>query len=172
MKKPKLICEILNLIKTQESQGLPGKVKRRKLYNSFGNKENTVRNTVYKINRLGLIVKTDHRNRMGYYRLTEEGEEFLKKNLFTEKDPVRTTWDRDFCVVIFDIPEEKRQRRYLLRKKLRELGFKFLQKSVWYHTHDVFEEIDSYLKEKELLDYARAMKVSNITELGKLKEET
>lgn len=65
--------------------------------------------------------------------LTEQGKRKVKEmqfeNLAIEKP---SSWDGKWRVVIFDIPEEKwRSGRDALRDKLQNLGFVFIQKSVW-----------------------------------------
>lgn len=62
-------------------------------------------------------------------RLTEEGKKRLKSTL-----PIllsQKKWDRNWYLVIFDIPEKLRKKRNILREKLKELGFGQLQQSVW-----------------------------------------
>jgi DNA-binding transcriptional regulator PaaX len=52
------------------------------------------------------------------------------------------SWDQKWRVVVFDIPEEKRIARDLLRAKMKELGFYILQKSVWVTPWPCRDEID------------------------------
>jgi len=56
------------------------------------------------------------------------------------KRPAR--WDRKWRLVMFDIPHSKKQARDTLRKKLVELGFYPLQKSVFVYPHHCENEID------------------------------
>lgn len=51
-------------------------------------------------------------------------------------------WDRQWRVVIFDIVELNRRGRDAFRGKLKELGFKCIQKSVWVHPYDCRDEIE------------------------------
>jgi len=51
-------------------------------------------------------------------------------------------WDGLWRVVIFDIPDGQRIRRNAFRRKLKELGFYSLQKSVWLHPFECDEEIN------------------------------
>ena len=65
-------------------------------------------------------------------KLTSKGKAKIK-----EKFPIlfklKKRWDEFFRVVIYDISEERRIVRDNFRRKLKELGFGFLQKSVWHH---------------------------------------
>jgi DNA-binding transcriptional regulator PaaX len=46
-----------------------------------------------------------------------------------------------YLVLIFDIPEKDKKSRDLFRRKLRELGFKMIQQSVWAIQKDILKEI-------------------------------
>ena len=56
------------------------------------------------------------------------------------KKPKR--WDGYWRIVIFDIPEKRKQGREALRSKLKQLGFYQLQKSCFIHPFDCKSEID------------------------------
>lgn len=51
-------------------------------------------------------------------------------------------WDRKWRIVLFDINQLKLIRRNAFRSKLKELGFAFLQKSVWLHPFECRDEIN------------------------------
>lgn len=72
-------------------------------------------------------------------RLTSSGEDLVGQ------EP--KNWDGKWRIVIFDIPEEKRIVRNLFRRNLKKWGFKNLQKSVWISKRDVFDKLDSYIKD-------------------------
>lgn len=79
--------------------------------------------------------------------LTEKGYlEILKYQ--TQKSHFK--WDGKWRIVIFDIPEEKRNYRNFLRNLLRWFGFKELQKSVWVFPYDVRNDIKKLLKIQKL----------------------
>ncbi len=75
--------------------------------------------------------------------LTEKGNEvFLRFNYENIKIKERKIWDRNFRMVIFDIPEKKRAARDSLREKLKELGLVKFNDSVWVHPYPCQGEID------------------------------
>ncbi len=55
-------------------------------------------------------------------------------------------WDGKWWMVIFDIPETKRKKRNRFQKKLKNLGFYFLQKSVCVYPFNCKKEIE-FLRE-------------------------
>src|SRR3989344_6111044 len=85
------------------------------------------------------------------------------------KKPKR--WDKKWRLVIFDIAQLKKIYREAFRGKLKELGFRPLQKSVWIHPFDCQPEIELLkiffgLSSKEM----RLMVVEDIGEDSCLKK--
>jgi len=81
------------------------------------------------------------------YTITEKGKEKIKKFILDElKINNPKTWDENWRLVIFDIPEERRKIREAFREKLESLGFYQCQKSVWIHPFPCMEEIE-FLKD-------------------------
>ena len=102
----------------------------------------------------GFIKSLYYLNRKRLVSITEkEGQQILtlsedgKKRVFrfnldqiAVKRPGR--WDGYWRIIIFDIPERKKQGREALRSKLKQLGFHPLQKSCFIHPFDCKSEID------------------------------
>lgn len=75
--------------------------------------------------------------------LTENGREiFLRFNYEELKIKNPKIWDRNFRVIVFDIPETKRTARNSLREKMKELGFVKFNDSVWVYPYSCQKEID------------------------------
>ena len=51
-------------------------------------------------------------------------------------------WDKKWRLVIFDIAQIKKIYREAFRGKLKDLGFRSLQKSVWVHPYECQAEIE------------------------------
>jgi len=66
-----------------------------------------------------------------HYQLSQTGEQRLTQLSFRliKFDP--QTWDGQWRVLIFDIPETRRTQRDMMRHLIRRLGMRPLQKSVW-----------------------------------------
>lgn len=79
--------------------------------------------------------------------LTEKGKKYAEKIGF-DKLSISSpeNWDRKWRIVIFDIPENKKIVRDALRKKIQDLGFKELQKSVFVHPYPCLDEINIVVK--------------------------
>lgn len=75
--------------------------------------------------------------------LTKKGkEEALRYNLEKMQIKKPNRWDKKWRVVVFDIPEKKKQAREELRKRLKQLDFYPLQKSVYVHPYSCGKEIE------------------------------
>lgn len=96
----------------------------------------------YKLRRQNLISikKVGNENIIS---LTDKGEKvFLRFNY--EKLEIKQTkiWDRNFRMIIFDIPETKRNARDSFRDKIKELGLVKFNDSVWVYPYQCQKEID------------------------------
>jgi len=101
---------------------------------------------VYKLKRRKLInVYKDGKDK--YLELTPKGIERLKGyQIEGMVVKIPETWDRKWRIVIFDIPDDKKTARDILRDKLKQIGFIQLQESVFIYPFECKNEID-YLTE-------------------------
>jgi len=70
--------------------------------------------------------------------------------------------DRKWIMVIFDIPERKRDLRDLLRENLQILGYKKFQQSVWVCPYDVLKETESTISQNSLDSYVRIFLIEEV----------
>lgn len=100
------------------------------------------RDTFYYLRKRGLIVIEKKGKNISMY-LTKEGEREAGKyqidGLYIRK---QKKWDKKWRVIIFDISEKHRIKRDLFRGKLREMGFRQFQKSVWVYPYPCEKEIN------------------------------
>jgi len=79
--------------------------------------------------------------------LTSKGknisEEYFLQNYKQIKKPL--SWDKKWRLVMFDIPEDKRKLRNLIRFHLKKIGFIQMQGSVWIYPYPC-EEIVTIIK--------------------------
>lgn len=102
-----------------------------------------------------------------FFKLTPKGRnltELIKFSFGYKK------WDGKWRVLIFDIPEKTRGRRDFLRRRLKELGFKQLQQSVWITPWPLPESFTWLLKEVKIEKYMRALVVESVNREDELKE--
>lgn len=105
--------------------------------------------------RLKYIDKKGSGYDIGNLVLTQKGRlkslEFKLDNIKNKKEK----WDGKWRMVAFDIPEKYKQGRDALRNKLKKIGFRELQKSVFVAPYNCKEEIILLVKLFELGKYVR-----------------
>jgi len=84
---------------------------------------------------MGLIT-FEERGGKRYARLTKEGRRVLDIEAAKTQIQKKRRWDRKWRIVIFDIPERRRNIRIRLRKFMASCGFVRLQDSVWVYPYD------------------------------------
>ncbi|MEK7133553.1 MAG: CRISPR-associated endonuclease Cas2 [Patescibacteria group bacterium] len=100
-------------------------------------------------------------------RITQTGKSFLAAEAEREKLRSRRTkrkWDKRWRLIIFDIPERRKNTRDRLRREVISFGFLRLQDSVWVYPYEC-EELVALLKAelkigKDVL-YAIVEKIEN-----------
>ena len=73
-------------------------------------------------------------------------------------------WDNRWRLVFFDIPQNKHKQRDVIRRKLRELGFLQIQKSVYLHPYECYEiiqAIQNFYRIKPHFHYAVIEKIEH-----------
>jgi len=90
------------------------------------------------LSRLALmgLVTFEERGGKRYARLTKEGRRVLDIETAKTQIQKKRRWDRKWRIVIFDIPERRRNIRVRLRKFMASCGFVRLQDSVWVYPYD------------------------------------
>lgn len=103
--------------------------------------------------------------------LTEKGEEvFLRFNYEKLEIKQSRIWDRNFRMVIFDIPEIKRNARDSLREKMKELGLVKFNDSVWVYPYPCQKEIDFIANYCNIGKYVHFALVKDITNRERLEK--
>ena len=78
-------------------------------------------------------------------------------------------WDGEWRIVIFDIPERFKKAREALRLKLKELGFRELQKSVFIFPYECEDEINFIVEVFLIRPFVRFIRVKSFTNEEQLK---
>lgn len=102
---------------------------------------NRLKQTINRLKDRGMVTVVEEGNQ-AIVKIAKEGkEELLRYDLdrMRIKRPVR--WDKKWRFVIFDIPNEKRTVSDLFRRKLKDLDFFHLQRSIFVHPFPCEKEI-------------------------------
>lgn len=90
--------------------------------------------------------------------LTKDGKQkMLKYKIDSMKINPQKKWDHKWRLVIFDIPVDKSAARIEFTRKLKEIGFKLMQKSVWVCPYPCEDEIDFLKEVYEISLYVRVV---------------
>ena len=87
------------------------------------------------------LLKIDVENGKQFLSLTEKGERKLLHYKITDKKK-NIKWDGRWRVVIFDVWENVRSKRNLLREEIRNFGFIQLQRSVWIYPYECADFVE------------------------------
>ena len=101
-----------------------------------------ISSTFDSLRRQGFIL-ISRRNGQIYISLTSDGKKkagIFQINNLVIKRPKK--WDKKWRLLIFDIPEKRKVAREALRGKLKELGFRKFQQSVWIYPYDCAAEME------------------------------
>lgn len=92
-----------------------------------------IKDSAYYLKKRGLaeFVKEDNNNNV-VVRITDNGKKYLRTfdidNMVLNKPE---HWDKKWRLVVFDVPEDHKNAREALRRKLKDLNFIRFQDSVW-----------------------------------------
>jgi len=101
-----------------------------------------------------------------FWKITEIGLKKLKLIRENKLDYASTSDDK-FKIIIYDIPEKEKKRRFWLREALKILGFKRLQKSVWIGKNKIPKKFLHDLRKKGIL---HCIHILEINKKGTVKE--
>ena len=126
---------------------------------------------VYYLKKQGLIEsKKDGRGSL--WRIRPAGVEKLsniKKGKIFSASSINYREEPDTLkIVAFDIPAKENNKRFWLRAVLKRIGFKMLQKSVWFGKKKIPESFMNDLRERGMIDYVHVLAVSKTGSLREL----
>jgi len=132
-----------------------------KLLGNFGLSEQAVRSAVSRMCRDGLL-KARHSGVKSYYSLTKEGLGLLKegeRRIFERKG---SSWNGNWSVVVYFIPEKKREARDTLRQELTWMGYGPLSTATWISPHDLSKEVEELAKKLKIKEYLQVFQAQHL----------
>lgn len=125
-------------------------------------KENSARTILWRLQKKGLVKKKE-----GHYQLTLRGSKIVR--IFQEKEMKEQPWDGKWRLIMFDIPEKKREERTWLRFQLFVWDYKSLQKSVFIGKQPIEEDLYSEIVGRGLGQFVRLITIGEIDDEEILK---
>nr|WP_026105080.1 phenylacetic acid degradation operon negative regulatory protein PaaX [Halalkalibacterium ligniniphilum] len=122
------------------------------LLQEFGHNEQSVRAAISRMNKQGWIQAKKQGNK-SFYTLTERGKariEEAAERIFKLKPH---TWDGKWRILMYNIPENKRNIRDELRQELIWSGFGSLSNSCWLSPNALENQVNDMIDKYEVKDY-------------------
>lgn len=117
------------------------------------------------------LIKIEKVGKEDKITLTEDGKKILLRFNYEEiKIKEDKVWDRNFRMIIFDIPEKKRLARNSLRNKIKEMGFVKFNDSVWVYPYPCQKEIDFIANYWNIGKYVQFALVKDLTNRERLEK--
>lgn len=120
-------------------------------------KQSSVSQALRRLRKGGLIELIDEKQLI--YKLTDPGRD---KTLWIKMKLDDEPWDGRWRIIIWDVPEKRRVTRDLLRYKLKWLGFKQLQKSIWITKTNCTQVLREFIKQIGIKDWVRVIEADNV----------
>lgn len=114
------------------------------------------------------LLKINTENGKQFLSLTEKGRRELLYYQITEKK--KQKWDGKWRVVIFDVWENTRSKRNILRNEIKDFGFIQLQRSVWIYPYECAEFIELLKTDLSFGKNIRYMVVERLDHDDKLRK--
>jgi DNA-binding transcriptional regulator PaaX len=92
-------------------------------------------------------------------KLTDEGRILA---LWEKVSQLENVWDGKWRIVAFDIPQTHNLTRDLFRKRLKDLNFKMLQKSIWISKSDCTDILRNYVKDLGISKWVSVLEAENV----------
>lgn len=93
------------------------------------------------------------------FRLTDKGKDRV---LWEKIKNSNRKWDGKWRIVVWDVPEKRRQARDLLRYKLKLLGFIQWQKSIWVSKKNCTKELRQFIHQVGIEDWVKIIESDNV----------
>ncbi|OHA65060.1 MAG: hypothetical protein A3D64_00255 [Candidatus Wildermuthbacteria bacterium RIFCSPHIGHO2_02_FULL_49_9] len=112
-------------------------------------------NTIRQLYKSKIVEAHENKDGTSTFVLSEKGKVRALTYRFEEMQIQTGEWDGKWRLVVFDVPEKIKPAREALRRKLRELGFYELQKSVFVFPYECKDEIDFIVEFFDMRPYVR-----------------
>jgi CRISPR-associated endonuclease Cas2 len=114
----------------------------------------------------------EEKGEVQYLTLTKHGRIKFDENAIWEMTAPRPSrWDKKWRLVMFDIPVQRGRVRVVFREKLKDLGFRQYQNSVFIYPHKCHEEVLAVARWFEVEPYMRYVVATEIHDMRRFVKE-
>jgi DNA-binding transcriptional regulator PaaX len=122
-----------------------------------------IKSAMTNLHKQKLIEYVSEKNGETIVRITIKGKSRLKSFAIDSLEISKPKqWDGKWRLVMFDLPIRFRKARESLRYKLKQLGFKQFQKSVWIYPYSCTDEILFIADHYQVGKYVEILEVTNL----------
>lgn len=126
---------------------------------NFGLSAQAVRSAVARMSYRGLLTSRSQKKK-SYYSLTTEGHKMLTEGaerIFVRKE---TSWDGNWNIVTYTIPERRRKMRDTLRRELAVMGYGSLGGATFISPYDLSEEVGALVKKLRITEHVQLFRAA------------
>ncbi len=123
-----------------------------RLLKEFGHNEQAVRVAVSRMMKNGLL-QSEKKGNKSYYTLTPRGVSRIEEAARRIYKLTSHEWDQKWRIIMYNIPEEKRQIRDEVRKELQWSGFGCLSNGCWVSPNNFEKEINLLISKYKIEEY-------------------
>ena len=143
------------------------------LFKYFDPKNSTdrlrIKRSVYRLEQAGFVKRKDGKG--GLFMLTQKGKEKAMRYAIEQmRIASQKAWDKKWRLIMFDVPEEKKQARRAINLALKKLGCVQYQKSVFITPFPCSKEIDFVGECFGVRDHIRIIVASEIEQSEPFKK--
>ena len=120
-----------------------------------------IRSSISRMCRAGLL-EVRRVNNKSYYSLTKEGIGLLETGEQRIFDRKTNHWDGNWNIVVYSIPEEKRDIRNEFRQELNWLGYGALCDATWISPNSLTSEVERVVKRLRIKDYVQVFTAKHL----------
>lgn len=124
-----------------------------RLLKEFGHNEQSVRVAVSRMMKLGWL-ESEKKGNKSYYFMTPRGEARIEEAAIRIFKLNPNQWDGKWRMLMYTIPEEKRQIRDELRKELLWSGFGSFSNGCWISPNNLEKEVKLLIEKYDIQSYA------------------
>ena len=147
---------ILSLVKQQDKVNIYSFIKENFKNESY----RKIYTHIYQLEKRGYLEKYKHKD-IEYIKVSSKGQAILESS--------KKEKDGKWRAIIFDIPESKRPVRDYLRGKIKQLGFKKWQNSIWISPYVIPTDVEDELMILSEKFFVRLIKIESINNESDLK---
>ena len=131
------------------------------LLRNFDLSEQSVRSAVSRMCQVGLL-KARRDNRKSYYSLTDNGYKLLNRG--TERIFTRQNhhWNGKWNIVVYSVPEKRREARDRLRLELNWMGYGPLSEATWISPYDQTKEVEELADKLQIKDCIQIFRADHV----------